>query len=105
MTRMEDRPPDTRPRMSRAALVTSATSLLAIAATAGIYLAVLRAPPRPETAPAKSQPAGSGLIEGSDYRVLLAVARVRPEKPGGGKWDSGSSATSAPDPFYEIWWR
>ena len=105
MFRMEDRTSGPTRRMPPAALVTSATSLLAIAAAGGIYLALRPRHPGPEASSAKAQPAGTGLIEGSDYRVLVAVARIKPEKPDGGKWDSGRSETAAPDPFYEISWR
>jgi hypothetical protein len=97
--------PSVPPRWVHAAVATSATSLLAIAAMAWLYLAVRPAHPEPEASPAKAQADGTGLIDGSDYRVLVAVARIKPETPDGGKWDSGSSATAAPDPFYEIWWR
>ncbi|HET6202327.1 MAG TPA: hypothetical protein VFI25_05930 [Planctomycetota bacterium] len=71
---------------------------------AGIYLAARSSKPEAE-APALPQPDGTALIEGTDYRVMVAVARIKPEKPGGEKWDSGRSSTAAPDPFYEIWWR
>lgn len=82
-------------------LITSATSLIAIAAVAGVYLAVRPAPPEPDPQDA----AGAELIDGSDYRLLVAVARVRPRDADGGPWDSGSDSNAAPDPYYEIWWR
>jgi hypothetical protein len=85
--------------------VTSATSLLAIALVGAIYLAARPRRPEPASSSPAAQPAGTGLIEGSDYRVLVAVVRVRPERSNGSKWDSGSAETAAPDPFYEIWWR
>ncbi|MGH7151822.1 MAG: hypothetical protein ACREIU_14045 [Planctomycetota bacterium] len=87
------------------ALVTSATSLLLIAAVGGIYLALRPERPEPEASAAGEQAAGTGLIEGSDYRVLVAVAHVKPEKADGQKWDSGLAETAAPDPYCEIWWR
>jgi hypothetical protein len=85
-------------------LRTVATSVLAVAAVGGIYLAVRRSQPVVEV-PAGREPEGAALIEGNDYRVLVAVARIKPEKPGGGNWDSGGSSSAAPDPVYEIWWR
>ncbi len=88
-----------------AVVLTGATSLLAIAAAAGVYLAVRPAGGQAEAASATTQSAGASLIEGQDYRVLVVVARIRPEAPGGGKWDAGGSAVAAPDPFYEIAWR
>jgi len=103
---MEARPPGTPRRALPSFLWTGATSLLAIAAVAGIYLAARsRLPEREAEAPASPEREGTELIEGMDYRVMVAVARIKPEKPDGGKWDSGSSSNAAPDPFYEIWWR
>lgn len=101
---MEGRASATSRRALAPVLLTSATSLLAIAALAGIYLAVRSSEGKAE-ALAGPQPDGTGLVEGSDYRVLVAVARIKPVQPGGKEWDSGSSSTAAPDPFYEIWWR
>jgi len=91
--------------MLPALVLAGATSLIAIAAVAGVYLAVRPAEGRAEAASATTQATGAALIEGEDYRVLVVVARIRPEAPGGGKWDAGGSGTAAPDPFYEIWWR
>lgn len=103
---MESRLPAAPRRALPAVLRTSATSLLAISAVAGIYLAARsRSPEREAETPVAAQPDGMELIEGMDYRVMVAVARIKPEKPDGGKWDSGGSSTAAPDPFYEIWWR
>jgi hypothetical protein len=97
---MSDRPTSA----ARAIALTCATSVLAIAAAAGIYLRVR--PERSEAQPSAAvQTAGTQLIEGRDYRVMIAVARVRPDRPDGAKWDSGASGRAAPDPFYEIWWR
>lgn len=105
MTAMAD-PASLPARRTRpAGLLTGATSLLVIAAVGGIYLLSRARSPGPKAAAATEQPAGTGLIEGSDYRVLVAVAHVRPEKADGAKWDSGLAEKAAPDPFYEIWWR
>jgi hypothetical protein len=95
-------PPPLRPFPSL--LLVIATSVLAIGAVVGIYVAVRPAEPS-AAAQATEEQDGAELIDGHDYRILVAVARVRPTKPGGDVWDSGAKSNSAPDPFYEIWWQ
>ncbi len=105
MLPMADVPPVPARRTGAAAHLTRATSLLVIGAVGGIYLLSRARQPASDASPAEEQPAGTGLIEGRDYRVMVAVAHVRPEKAAGAKWDSGLAEKAAPDPFYEIWWR
>ncbi len=85
-------------------LNTVATSLLAIAAVVGIYFAATSNTRVVEQEDPFSEE-GQQLIEGNDYRVLIAVARVAPRNSEGEDWDSGAEKTAAPDPFYEIRWR
>ena len=80
-----------RPRV----VLTVATSILAIGAVVGIYFAAASGNPGvdPEEPPGE---AGQALVEGNDYRVLVAVARVKPLNPDSEAWDSGAKSTRAP---------
>ena len=92
-------------RMQRPSVLnTVATSLLAIAAVVGIYFAATSSSRVVELEDPLSEE-GQQLIEGNDYRILVAVARVEPSNSDGEAWDSGAEKTAAPDPFYEIRWR
>lgn len=81
------------------------TSVLGVAAVAAIYLMVQGAEPRQKEPRQSPEEPPLRVQEGEDYRVLVVVARIKPNDVDGKAWDSGAESARAPDAYYEILWR
>jgi len=101
----EPMPPEP-PSKALSVVRVASTSLLAMVAITTAYIAFQGLEPSPPSVDADhAQLRSTRPIEGQDYRILVSVARIKPQNTHGKPWDSGVEGARAPDPFYEIWWR
>ena len=76
-----------------------------IAIVVGIVMVgMVRLRPAPQAVVALSSATlPARVIAGNDYYVFVRLVEFNPEKPTGGRWDSGDS--SAPDAYVRLFWQ